>query len=229
MVVKLKVMHGPSAGKEIKIPKALFVIGRADECHLRPKSDAISRRHCEIEIKESQAVVRDAGSKNGTFVNGDKVVGDRVLKSGDHLKVGPLEFEVVLEVGITGEKRPKVQDVKDAALRTSDSSVIDSDISSWLEDEIHRPKQPAKQPGVDSDTRQFKLEETDRMALAGTNETDEKSKTSTGEATVNESLDSLKKKFEKREVAKLPPRQDATTATSRDAAADALKKFFNRR
>jgi len=231
MVVKLKVMHGPSAGKEIKIPKALFAIGRADECHLRPKSDAISRRHCEIEIKEAQAVVRDCGSKNGTYVNGDRVVGDRVLKPGDHLKVGPLEFEVVLEVGITGDKRPKVQDVKDAAMRTSDSSVIDSDISSWLEDEIHRPK-PSKPPGVDSDTRQFKLEETDRLALAGTagpNDSDEKSKTSTGEATVNESLESLKKKLEKREVAKLPPRQEASTATSRDAAADALKKFFNRR
>ena len=120
MLVRLKVMHGPSAGKEIKIVQTPFVIGRQDDCQLRPKSDAISRRHCELVIADSQLIARDLGSKNGTYVNGDRIVGDRVLRFGDHLKVGPLEFEVAIEVGITGEKRPKVTGVKDVALRSGD-------------------------------------------------------------------------------------------------------------
>lgn len=254
MVVRLKVMHGPSAGKEIKISKAPFVIGRQDDCHLRPKSDAISRRHCELVFGESQVIIRDLGSKNGTYVNGDRVVGDRVLKLGDHLKVGPLEFEVQFDVGLSSEKRPKVAGVKDAALRSSDSSFGDADVSSWLDEPTAAGR---SRPPVESETRQFKLEETDRLALAAGGKAASgkaasgKAETAVseakGDAAVSEAdsakseeaksesssttltVEELKKKLESKEVGKLAPRQEATTANSREAAADALKKFFNRR
>lgn len=250
MVVRLKVMHGPSAGKEIKISKAPFVIGRQDDCHLRPKSDAISRRHCELVFGESQVIIRDLGSKNGTYVNGDRVMGDRVLKLGDHLKVGPLEFEVSFDVGLSSEKRPKVAGVKDVALRSSDSSFGDADVSSWLDEPAGSTR---TRPPVESETRQFKLEETDKMALAAGKAVAEAPKAAeagkTPEAakgpeaakegaeealksdssSTTLSVEELKKRLESKEVGKLAPRQEATTANSREAAADALKKFFNRR
>lgn len=239
MVVRLKVMHGPSAGKEIKISKAPFVIGRQDDCHLRPKSDAISRRHAELVFGETQVIVRDLGSKNGTFVNGDRITGDRVLKLGDHLKVGPLEFEVLLDIGLSSEKRPKVAGVKDAALRTGDSSFGDADVSSWLDDPA---AQGRTRPPVDSETRQFKLEETERVAV----ESEPKKEGSPADAAAAEqaaseaavgsessstsmSVDELKRKLASKEFGKLAPKTEATTANSREAAADALKRFMNRR
>lgn len=236
MVVRLKVIHGPSAGKEIKIAKAPFVIGRQDDCHLRPKSDAISRRHCELVFSESQVIARDLGSKNGTYVNGDRIVGDRVLKLGDHLKVGPLEFEVLFDVGLSSEKRPKVAGVKDAAMRSGDSSFGDADVSSWLDEPAVSGR---SRPPVESETRQFKLEETDRLALsAGSGAAapqtpaaapaDEAPKLAESSST-NMTMEELKRKIESKEVGKLQPRAEATTANSREAAADALKKFFNRR
>ena len=165
MLVKLKVMHGASAGKEIKIPKAEFLVGRGDECHLRPKSDAISRRHCVLVIDETQVTVRDLGSRNGTYVNGDRIEGDRVLKVGDHLKIGPLEFEVLIDHGLGGEKRPKVANIAEAAERTSDSSVVDTDVSAWLSelDEIDKVRKAA-----DPDTRQFKMEEAENATMSDT-------------------------------------------------------------
>lgn len=232
MVVKLKVMHGPSAGKEIKIQKTPFVIGRSDECHLRPKSDAISRRHCEIHFVDTQVVIHDLGSKNGTLVNGDRVEGKRTLKMGDHLKVGPLEFEVVIEIGLVSDKRPKVASVKDAAMRSGDSGFGDADVSSWLDEgdlssKVARP--------VEAETRQFKLEETDRMALnaAANPATQDGSNTKTSvaneEATLNDAAAKEAAKKKEKEYGKLPTRPEATASNSREAAADALKKFFNRR
>lgn len=223
MVVKLKVMHGPSAGKEIKVPKGPFAIGRGDECQLRPKSDAISRKHCELVVGDEQAIVRDLDSKNGTYVNGDKVQGDRVLKLGDHLKVGPLEFEVMIDFGITGDKLPKVTSVKDAAMRSGDSSVVDEEISAWLSGDL--PAVTRAAPPMDAETRQFKLEDTDRVAL--TKRDDKEAAQDSSKS--GESPSEIRKRPEKKEPGKLPPRQEATLATSRDAAADALKKFFNRR
>jgi len=96
MEVRLKVLSGKHAGKKIPIRGPKFLIGRADDCHLRAGSDLVSRHHCAIVLGEAYLGVREFGSRNGTFVNQVAVKGEVELHSGDHLKIGPLEFEVVV-------------------------------------------------------------------------------------------------------------------------------------
>jgi len=43
MHVRLKIMQGSNQGKERNIPTPKCLIGRGEDCHLRPSSDAISR------------------------------------------------------------------------------------------------------------------------------------------------------------------------------------------
>ena len=88
MLVKLKLLRGSHAGKEIPIKKTSFTIGRAEECSLRVNSEAISRKHCEILVCESGVTVEDFDSKNGTFINGVKTEGAQPLAMGDQLRVG---------------------------------------------------------------------------------------------------------------------------------------------
>jgi pSer/pThr/pTyr-binding forkhead associated (FHA) protein len=135
MELTLKLLTGSGAGKEIKVPRSKFLIGRADDCHLRPYSDMVSRHHCVLLIEEGFCAVRDFGSKNGTLVNEERVVGQRELKNGDRMKIGVLEFEVELTSSVGGRKRPKVRDVKDVAQRTAGTSAEktdDDNISGWL-------------------------------------------------------------------------------------------------
>ena len=96
MDVKLVVLGGKHPGQEIAVQGPEFLVGRAPECKLRPNSDMVSRRHCMISIAEGQATIRDLGSRNGTIVNGKKITGEHELRTGDKIKVGPLEFEVHL-------------------------------------------------------------------------------------------------------------------------------------
>ena len=137
MRVKLRVLKGTQAGREVAIPVARFLIGRGEECHLRPRSDAISREHCAITIANGQVAVQDLGSKNGSYVNRERVDGERVLQAGDQFQVGPLEFEVVIEQGVGGAKRPAAQDVREVASRTASQPTDDLDIASWLEEGAH--------------------------------------------------------------------------------------------
>ncbi|MFT7638928.1 MAG: pSer/pThr/pTyr-binding forkhead associated (FHA) protein, partial [Pirellulaceae bacterium] len=162
MRIKLIVLKGSNSGTEVKIPTPKCLIGRGDECHLRPKSDAISRRHCAILVKDSKVVIRDLKSRNGTYINGERLTGDARLKGGEHVRIGPLEFEVVIDHSFGGEKKPVVRDVKDAAARAAHAAAHDEDITDWLDeaDEMDRERRMA-----DPDTRQFKLDETDRVAL----------------------------------------------------------------
>jgi pSer/pThr/pTyr-binding forkhead associated (FHA) protein len=88
---------GPNQGKTLEIKLAQFVVGRDPQCHLRPASPMISKRHCALLQREGKAFVRDFDSTNGTFVNNVQIKGEVELHDGDQLKLGPLLFKVVVE------------------------------------------------------------------------------------------------------------------------------------
>ncbi len=103
MEVKLIVVGGKQAGTEIRIPTRRFVIGRGEECHLRPHSKSVSRKHCAIVVEEGVAAIEDFNSTNGTFVNGERVDKRRELKNKDRIAVHRWEFEVRL-IASAGDK-----------------------------------------------------------------------------------------------------------------------------
>lgn len=231
MQVFLKVMTGSHAGKEIPIASDKFLIGRGDDCQLRPKSDSISRRHCVLAVRDGRVLAQDLKSRNGSFVNDKRLPPDRakVLKPGDVLKVGKLEFEIVIKVPIGGPKKPQVRDVKDAATRTvegaTDSRFEEVDISSWLDeaDQIDRVRKTS-----DPDTRQLKLDETHGGTV--TKDSQEPSSSDSQDIALGDDSSAGLKRPAKRPVGKLPKRKPtADTADSRQAADAALKRFFGGR
>src|SRR5512142_2439739 len=48
----------------------------------------VSKEHCTIEQRAEGFVLRDLGSLNGTYVNGERVAGERALKHGDDIALG---------------------------------------------------------------------------------------------------------------------------------------------
>jgi pSer/pThr/pTyr-binding forkhead associated (FHA) protein len=136
MEVKLITIGGKHPGQTIPIAGPEFVIGRGEDCQLRPQSDRVSRHHCVIRTGEALAAVRDLGSSNGTFLNGQRLTAEHELKAGDHLRIGPLEFEVQVTVSVSGKRKPKVHNVREAVARTVETaSGEEVDVSGWLDDE----------------------------------------------------------------------------------------------
>lgn len=136
MELKLKILGGRNAGHEIDVSVPNFLIGRADECQLRPKSDFVSRRHALVEVEESKVMITDLGSRTGTFVNGHLIPPKRALElaNGDTVKIGPIEFGVALKFSVSGKKKPKVTSVEDAASRTVGTAGGDDvDVTQWLQ------------------------------------------------------------------------------------------------
>ena len=88
---------GKLEGTAIPITQPQFVIGRDPQCHLRPASPVVSKRHCALVSRGEQAFVHDFNSTNGTFLNDQPVKGELELHNGDVLKVGPITFAVSLE------------------------------------------------------------------------------------------------------------------------------------
>ena len=64
-----------------------------------------SRVHCVIELVASRWCVRDLSSRNGTFVNGERIWGEQPLRGGDEIRIGTVRFVVRLEdAGFRGDE-----------------------------------------------------------------------------------------------------------------------------
>jgi pSer/pThr/pTyr-binding forkhead associated (FHA) protein len=92
--VFLRVASGRNAGLEIPLRRHRFLIGRAKDCHLSAHSAEVSSRHCEILVQPNGVLVLDLGSRNGTFLDGERITGPRVLHDGARLCVGSLELHL---------------------------------------------------------------------------------------------------------------------------------------
>jgi tRNA A-37 threonylcarbamoyl transferase component Bud32 len=104
MRVTLRVLAGPYTGREFTFDQHdTFLIGRADSAHLYlPEDRFFSRHHCLLEIAPPRCFLRDLGSTNGTFVNGQRVP-EAFLTNGDRIQGGQtvLEVEVQSEQAVT--------------------------------------------------------------------------------------------------------------------------------
>jgi predicted component of type VI protein secretion system len=101
---RLKILSGSSPGQMIPISKGRLLIGREDDCHLRPQSEFLSRHHCTLLCDERTLRIRDLASKNGTFVNGHRIGNaELILWHGDIVSVGDFTFLVLLEPSTPGK------------------------------------------------------------------------------------------------------------------------------
>jgi predicted component of type VI protein secretion system len=232
--VKLKVLTGSHEGKEIGITADKFLIGRSESCQLRPKSESVSRKHCIIVQKDGRLLIQDLKSRNGTFLNEQRLPTDRasVANAGDQLRIGKLMFEIVIEHGLHGNKKPEVTDVGDAAQRTVEAGADDSkaegvDVSAWLDeaDQIDRVKKLS-----DPDTRQFKFDDSKPASDDDSSVSSEDGDSTEVSVDGSDSSVTKKKREKKKKPGKLPENfRQQMTDNSRDAADDALKRFFSGR
>jgi pSer/pThr/pTyr-binding forkhead associated (FHA) protein len=97
---ELKVVGGKHAGQVIPLNRRKFLIGREQDCQLRPNSEMVSRHHCVFSLDDFSVRLRDLGSTNGTLVNGERIQRETVLSNTDRILIGNLEFELVVRTDV---------------------------------------------------------------------------------------------------------------------------------
>lgn len=80
-------MEAGEAIKKHDVTDRPVKIGRSSECDIVLKHPSISRRHCEIERRGNETVIRDSRSRNGLLVNGCRLEGEKVLRDKDIIQI----------------------------------------------------------------------------------------------------------------------------------------------
>jgi sigma-B regulation protein RsbU (phosphoserine phosphatase) len=88
MALKLLVEQGPMQGHEFVLSSPRVVLGRGEDAHIFLNDDRASRHHAEIRRDGERCVLNDLGSKNGTYVNGERVLANKLLAPGDRILIG---------------------------------------------------------------------------------------------------------------------------------------------
>lgn len=71
-----------------------FSVGRRASCDLALNSPLVSQVHAEFFNRDTELWLRDRDSTNGTFINGRRVTAEHVLRTGDIVHFGDLEFRI---------------------------------------------------------------------------------------------------------------------------------------
>jgi EAL domain-containing protein (putative c-di-GMP-specific phosphodiesterase class I) len=108
-----------SSPEHIEVAKVPFTIGRSEECDYPIASSRVSRTHAEISKAAGAYLLRDLGSTNGTFVNGQKI--DQVrLSEGDLVVIADIELTFRTADGNQSGQKTATQ-----VMRQSDSRAAD--------------------------------------------------------------------------------------------------------
>lgn len=104
-VVILRIVGGPAFGRTLDVPpRGSLVIGRSHDVSAQVDDPALSRKHFELLLEGEHCSLVDAGSTNGTRVNG-AVVAKVVLVDGDRIEAGASIF--LVEIGAGGAVSPE--------------------------------------------------------------------------------------------------------------------------
>lgn len=97
------------ADREFRLERPSITIGRSATCEIQVMSGLVSRRHARLTLTSLGVSVEDLGSRNGVYVNSERLIGTVLLKSGDRLAVGD-EILVFGELEEPGEHAERAEE-----------------------------------------------------------------------------------------------------------------------
>jgi len=87
----------------IPLPDGAHLVGRDDGAVVCIASPKVSRQHARFVITPDGSMIEDLGSRNGTFVRGERIAGARRLSDGDEILIGPVLLRFRTGNGVSTE------------------------------------------------------------------------------------------------------------------------------
>jgi len=107
-MAKLVLLSEGLTGRSHELVADKTTIGRIEENTFQVADPSVSSRHCEILLRGSDVVVKDLNSTNGSFIEGQQISGEAVLKPGQILRLGQIQMRLESTSTAATPQRPSV-------------------------------------------------------------------------------------------------------------------------
>jgi HD-GYP domain-containing protein (c-di-GMP phosphodiesterase class II) len=145
----VRVKSGTNAGLQYEVGDAPLLMGRDDRAEIQILDQGVSRRHAEIFRMGEMYFIRDLDSRNGTFVNEERIK-EELLRDGDEFRIGStvIQFEdrtAAPHTPIPAARRVRVAEGADATTTIHIEDVFAADADDLVE--------PGQRTGEQSDLK----------------------------------------------------------------------------
>src|ERR1700685_1655550 len=131
-----KLLLSTAEGQQAIDLRAVNSLGRHPNNTIQLLDKIVSKEHCIVEVRDGRFVLRDLGSLNGTYVNGERVRGEMWLKHGDEIALGSTRARFDDGSGVALPLPP----VSPGAIQNPVPA------ASWPQQMSHSPQQPGSSP-----------------------------------------------------------------------------------
>jgi Nif-specific regulatory protein len=130
------------------VPGQAVTIGRAPTNHIVVKDERCSRSHAEIFLSADRWIVRDLDSRNGTFIDGDRLEEDFTLKPEDVIRIGGFQMKFLHDVSKAFPEQaaqpakagPHADTLKDGDLANDSESIFANDFPPQITHRTYKTK-----------------------------------------------------------------------------------------
>lgn len=91
----LRILSGQLKGKKLMLPEHEVTLGSDRSCQLKQHGDGIAPKHCTLKPTPLGILVNDLNTEAGTFIDNERLTGEKLLEPGGLLKVGPMLFRLI--------------------------------------------------------------------------------------------------------------------------------------
>ena len=105
---RLVVLSEGFTGRAHELKAETTTVGRVEDNIFQIPDPSVSSHHCEISLRGTEVWVRDLGSTNGSFINGQQIT-DGLLKPSQILRIGQIEARLEADM-LTGAMPKKALD-----------------------------------------------------------------------------------------------------------------------
>jgi len=104
-MAKLVLLSEGFTGRSHELIAEKTTIGRVEDNTFQIADASVSSHHCEIHQRGSEVVVKDLNSTNGTFIEGQQITGEGVIKPGQILRLGQIQARLEIPGAAAAPKK----------------------------------------------------------------------------------------------------------------------------
>ena len=107
-MARLVLLSEGFTGRTYELKAPATTVGRVSDNAFEIPEASVSSHHAEILLRGAEVIVRDLNSTNGTFIAGERITGEAVLRPGQILRLGTVDMRLE-----TGDAAPKPKQALD--------------------------------------------------------------------------------------------------------------------